>query len=200
MSRRLKLEEFDDDAAGGADETVMLSNDTLEELRLTAFEQGYKAGWDDAVRAEGEEQTRIRADLARNLQDLSFTYEEARATILRALTPLLREMSARILPELARQTLGETIAETLRPVAERETEIGIEIAVNPEARPAVEHALSQATLPQFSIIEEPALDTGQARLRFGERETEIDLDRVIAEIDAAVTEFFHADEEMRDHG
>lgn len=200
MSRRLKLEEFDDDAAGGADETVMLNNDTLEELRLTAFEQGYKAGWDDAARAEGEEQTRIRADLARNLQDLSFTYEEARATILRALTPLLREMSARILPELARQTLGETIAETLRPVAERETEIGIEIAVNPEARPAVEHALSQATLPQFSIIEEPALDTGQARLRFGERETEIDLDRVIAEIDAAVTEFFHADEEMRDHG
>ncbi|PQO23413.1 flagellar biosynthesis protein [Rhodobacteraceae bacterium WD3A24] len=200
MSRRLKLEEFDDDAARGADETVMLSNDTLEELRLTAFEQGYKAGWDDAVRAEGEEQTRIRADLARNLQDLSFTYEEARAKILRALTPLLREMSARILPELARKTLGETIAETLRPVAERETEIGIEIAVNPEARPAVEHALSQATLPQFSIIEEPALDPGQARLRFGERETEIDLDRVIAEIDAAVTEFFHADEEMRDHG
>jgi hypothetical protein len=35
-----------------------------------SFEQGYSAGWDDAVAAQQDDQGRIRTDLARNLQSL----------------------------------------------------------------------------------------------------------------------------------
>jgi hypothetical protein len=58
---------------------VVTQVDAVEEAKVASFEQGYKAGWDDAVAAQSEDQTRIRADLARNLQSLSFTYQEARS-------------------------------------------------------------------------------------------------------------------------
>jgi flagellar M-ring protein FliF len=47
--------------------------------RLAAYEQGYRAGWDDAVRAEAADQARIGAELARNLQEMSFSFHEARS-------------------------------------------------------------------------------------------------------------------------
>ena len=65
----LELEVFDTDA-GGRTQTGMPSVQAaaVEEAKLAAYEQGYTAGWDDAAAAQSDDQTRIRADLARNLQ------------------------------------------------------------------------------------------------------------------------------------
>ncbi|MBP6736760.1 MAG: flagellar biosynthesis protein [Rhodobacteraceae bacterium] len=186
----LRLEVFE--TAQETDRPALIVTDSghLEEAKLASFEAGYSAGWEDAATALSEEQNRIRTDLARNLQGLAFTYHEARDHVLRALEPLLKEMVARLLPTLARETLGQVVVETLRPMAADRAGAPLTLVINPASRAAVETVLAaNAGLP-LEIEEEPSLGEGQAYLRFATSETRIDLDRAIAEIIAAVRDFF----------
>lgn len=196
MPGRLRLEAFDAPSPREAE----LAAGAAEEARLEAFEAGYKAGWEDAVAAEAEAQGRLRADLARNLQALSFTYHEARGHVLRALEPLLRAMAAQVLPLLAREALAPIVVETLRPLAEARAAEPFTIVVAPAARAAVESALALEPGLLFRIVEEPTLGEGQVYLRFDMSEIRVDLDAACAAIAAAVDEFFHPTEEALRHG
>jgi len=143
-----------------------------------AFESGYRAGWDDAVRAAAEDEARIRADLARNLRDLGFTYREARAQVMAALEPLLRDVTEELLPDLAREALVPRLVEMLMAMAQIAVETPVELVIAPGARPAVDRALSPVPGLLLTVHEEPTLDIGQAVLRHGATETRIDLTAV----------------------
>lgn len=172
----------------------------IEEAKLASYEAGYKAGWDDAAAAQSEDQTRIRADLARTLQQLSFTYQEARAHVLTALEPLLTEMVNRLLPETARDTLAPLVLERVMPMAEDLADQPVTLVLNPAVRPALEGLIEQATGLPITIEEEPTLAEGQVYLRLGDSEAKVDLTRVIAEISAAVRGFFSLSQETPSNG
>lgn len=190
---RLKLEVFGAEAAPA--ETVVIQAADLEEARLASFEAGFTAGWDDAMAAQKEEQAGLTADLARNLQALSFTYHEARMHVLTALRPLFTALVARLLPGIARESLAPMVAEQLAAIAGGLAEAPVVLELNPAARPAVEALLESHAAPPFRIVEEPTLGEGQAYLRLDQVETLVDLDRAVAEIAAAVTGYFHPPEE-----
>lgn len=196
-----KLEVFDAETRpkpAAAAATVEIG--AVEEAKLAAYEQGYKAGWDDAAAAQSEDQTRIRADLARNLQALSFTYQEARAHILKALEPLLTEMADRLLPVMARETLAPLVLERLMPLAEALGDQPAVLVLNPGMREAVEGLIEQATGLPLTIEEEPTLGEGQVYIRLGTAEAKVDLTRVTAEIATAVRSFFSLAEEISPNG
>lgn len=190
----LRLEVFESEEKHRAPHMVVLDSLSLEEAKLTAYDAGYTAGWEDAAAAQSGEQSRIGADLARNLQSLGFTYQEARMHVLRALEPLLKEIVGRLLPEIARETLAPIVLEVLMPMAERMADTPVTLVLNPAARPAVATLLEHATGMPLTIVEEPSLGEGQAYLRLGNTETRVDLDRATAEITAAVRGFFELPE------
>jgi hypothetical protein len=196
----LKLEVFETEQPGDGNGTVILDTILLEEAKLASYDAGYSAGWEDAAAAQSTDQNRVRADLARNLQSLGFTYHEARTHVLRALEPLLAEITGRLLPELARESLAPVILDILMPMAERMADAPVSLVLNPAARPAVESLLEQATGLPLSIVEEPSLSEGQVYLRLGAIETQVNLDRAIAEIATAVRGFFDLPERTNDHG
>ena len=184
----LRLEIFESDMRGSLPDTVVLDTMALEEAKLGSYDAGYAAGWEDAAAAQSDEQSQIRADLARNLQSLGFSYQEARMHVLRSIEPLLQEMVGRLLPELARETLAPIVLEVLMPMAEKMADAPVTLVLNPAARAAVEMLLGQATGLPLTLIEEPSLGEGQVYLRMGGAETRVDL--AIAEITAAVRGFF----------
>ena len=190
----LRLEVFETEERYSVPNTVVLDTLSLEEAKLSAYDSGYAAGWEDAAAAQITDQTRIGADLARNLQSLGFTYQEARMHVLRALEPLLQEMVGRLLPELARETLAPIVLDVLMPMAERMADAPVTLVLNPRARAAIEALLEQATGMPLTIVEESSLGEGQVYLRMGDAETQIDLDRATAEITAAVRGFFELPE------
>jgi flagellar assembly protein FliH len=193
MSRPLRLEVFEDIDGSGA--SVTMARAELEENRLAAFERGYTAGWDDAAAAQTEEVARLRADLGRNLQDMAFSYHEARSHVLRALEPLLHDMVTKVLPAIARQALGQMVLEQLRPVAEGLSDAPITVTANPVNRAVIEAiVIGQAAIP-MTFCGEESLGKGQAYLRFGVAESRVDLDGVIATIAAAVSAFFQIEKE-----
>lgn len=185
----LKLEIFET-AESAAKEANPADGSALEDVRLAAYEQGYSAGWEDASAAQSSEQSRIRSDLARNIQALGFTFHEARLHMLKALAPLMQGIVCQLLPEVARTALAPTVLQTLMPLTEQIADAPVSLVLNPMARAPVEALLEQATSLPIKIVEEPSLSEGQAYLRLGDCETHIDLDRATADLTAAIRGFF----------
>lgn len=185
-----RLEVFDTAATGDGSLLPLVEATAVEEAKVAGFEQGYTAGWDDAVAAQQSDQTRIRADLARNLQSLAFTFQDARAHVLSSVRPLLLEMTNRLLPEIARVALAPTVLEALMPLAEEMADAPLTLVLNPAVRGQVESLVAEARGLPVIIEEEPSLPEGQVYIRFGTAEASVDLSQVTADIAAAVRAFF----------
>ena len=163
----------------------------VEEAKVASFEQGYSAGWDDAVAAQQGDQDKIRADLARNLQSLSFTFQDARSHVLQSIRPLILEMVNRLLPEVAREALAPTVLDAVMPLAEGLADAPLTLVLNPANRAKVEALVAQATGLPMVIDEEPSMPDGQVYIRFGTAESKVDLAQVTADIGLAVRSFFN---------
>lgn len=187
MSIAHLLEDF---GAGARGAPLAMTDVSLEEERLAAFEKGYRAGWDDAAKAQSEEARRITADLAQNLRDLSFTYEEAHGAVMAALRPLLMEMTGAVLPRLAQDSLVPRIAEMLHDQARAQGRQPVEIAAAPADLPQLEQLAGGGDGPDVTLVADDTLAAGQVYLRFGESEAELDLPGLLAGITEAVTGFF----------
>lgn len=187
MSIAHLLEDFD---AAQQGREVTLTDVSLEEERLAAFETGYQAGWDDAVKAQTEDARRITADLAQNLQDISFTYQEAHAAVMQALRPLLTQMTTAVLPRLAQESLVPRLAEMLDELARDQGRLAVTIVASPSDMPRLAHLIEAEPGIGATLTEDDTLGPGQVSLRFGEAEHEIDLAEVLKGIDAAVRGFF----------
>jgi len=193
-----QLEEFNTRIV--SDDPKLATNTSLEEHRLEAFEQGYKAGWDDAAAAQSDDQGRIAADFARNLQELSFTYHQARGQILSSLEPLLKEMVSKVLPKLAYENLSQTIIDEVLSVAQTQTEAGIQIVISPSNRSALEQLVEAHDGLNITIIEEPSMADGLAYLRFADTEKHVDLDSVLARFSQFVDGYFEQQEKVTING
>lgn len=193
-----QLEEFSTRIV--SDDPTLASNTSLEEHRLEAFEQGYKAGWDDATAAQSDDQARVAADFARNLQELSFTYHQARGQILGSLEPLLKEMVTKVLPKLAYENLPQTIIDEILLVAQKQTEAGIQIVISPANRPALEQLLETQDSFDITLIEEPSMANGLAYLRFADTEKQIDLDSILTSFSQSVEGYFEQQEKVAVNG
>ena len=106
----------------------------------------------------------------------------------------------RLLPALARETLSQVVLEVVMPMAEKLADTPITLVLNPAVRVAVEALLEQATGLPLIVTEEPSLSEGQVYLKFGDTETQINLDRATAEITAAVRGFFDIPEQEKKYG
>lgn len=185
---------FEDFGAYAKGNPISLTDISLEEQRLEAFEKGYQAGWDDAVQAQSDDTRHVSAEFAQNMQDLSFTYHEAYAAVLDSFKPLLQQVVNVVLPHLAQQTLGLRLTDLLDQMARAHGPQTVELITAP-ANFAMARDLSETTSGlSLSVSEEPTLAEGQVYLRFGQTEQEIDLREVIEEIDRSVSDFFEGNQ------
>ncbi|MFN3644670.1 MAG: flagellar biosynthesis protein [Gemmobacter sp.] len=190
MTQRLKFEVFETDE-GGARPVVVLDGEELEDTRLAAFEQGYRAGWDDAAAAQTDAAAQAQDTLAQCLGTLAADRTAMLRHVLAALRPLIEEMTARILPTVARAALPQQIADALLPFAEIVGDTPVDLRINPAAAAEAE-AILIARGPDLPvrIVEDPALGHGQATIRLGTSETRIDLDGAVSRIARLTDDFF----------
>lgn len=164
--------------------------DIVEDAKLQAFEDGYQAGWEDALKAHEGAKEKISADFSQNLQDMSFTFHEAYAKIGIAMKPLLSQIVSKVLPKLTHKTMAAHVLAQMSDLIANEAEHAIEIAVSPRNLDALTEMLQGATNIPFEIIAEPALGEGQVYLRANSQEREINLDAVTCGISEALDAFF----------
>lgn len=199
MSIAHLLEDFATGTEPGADFHVM-TRDRLEETRLEAFESGYTAGWDDAVKAQVESRTRIGEDLQRNLEDLSFTYQEAAHQMSLSLEPMFRSLLDTVLPELVDPALTVRIVEQLRDIGMDQLQQPALLVVPAGAAQALQPVLKREFAMPVQIVEEPAFPPGRACLRVGVSEREVDCGVLVGEITQAMDAYINQSKEAALHG
>ncbi len=194
MSVSHRYQSFDGAASVGGTISTH-SEDQIEDIRLTGFEAGYQAGWDDAVKAQGDSEAKLTADFVNTLQDMSFTYHEAYAKLNEGMKPLFSQLITKLLPEVAAQSLGLQILEQITAIAPVEHGATIEIVVSPGKEDTIRTLLEEQAAVPFVLATEPSLPGGQVYLRAGTTEREINLDAVLDGIRSAFTAFFHTTQE-----
>jgi flagellar biosynthesis/type III secretory pathway protein FliH len=200
MMSRIRLEVFANDDPVNPDDIVITSKTEMEETRLTAFDKGYAAGWDDAVSAQNDDAARLKAEVARSVQAMAFGFQEARAHLLKSLAPLIAAMVGKLLPDVARASLAPMVLDQIMPLAETLTDTPITILLHPRAREAVETLLTIAPGLPVRLVDDRDLGEGQVYLKSPTDETLIDLDRATADITAAIRGFFELSEQDRRYG
>lgn len=186
------------------DESELVDARNMESERLTAFERGYKAGWDDSVNALSAERKAISADFAANLADLAFTYHEARGHVLRQLESLVTDTFAKVLPDCAKVVLPRLVWDHVNRIAMEAAGAPITVLVAPGSRQVFESMLPIDPGFPVMVVEEPTLTEGQVFIRSQKGELAVDQCSAFAEISAAVHQFFEVHEQdeegMRTHG
>lgn len=195
----LRLEVFEQPTVPAEGQTVVMEASEIEEVRLQSYDNGYAAGWEDAVAAAAKEQDRISSEIANNLQRLAFTFQEVRAHVLKSVQPVVAQLATQLLPQLAQDVLAPVVLDTVMPLIDELADTPIKVVLNPTSRAAVERLLSQAAGLPLLIEEEPSLGEGQVYLRLGDVEHRIDLDQAVRDITAAVHDFFdYSERDTRD--
>lgn len=196
------LEEFGrgaENAVTGA-ALAAVSQDALETARLEAYEEGYKAGWDDAIGASKSENLQISADLSQNLRDLGFTYHEAVAHVTRSLGAVFEEMLAHFLPEAARLALAPKVQELIAELPLQPDTMPLVIAVAQDNLAVMERVAAQADHDTVDVVADADLTAGQVSLRFGTQEVALDFDTLLAELRTALATAFPDRAEEASHG
>lgn len=189
-----------EDFGGAHRDAAEPGGEAFETHRLAAFEEGYRAGWDDAAKARSDETAHLRSDLARCLQEMSFTYQEAHAQVARNLAPLFDRIAGSLLPETARATLGPHVVEQLTTLARDGADGMAEVVVAPESETAVA-GLIEDTLPfPVRLRTDPMLGAGQVEIGIGSTEREIDLDAAVDAVGDAIRAYFQEPEPETRHG
>jgi flagellar biosynthesis/type III secretory pathway protein FliH len=177
-----------------------ISEDVLEDARLAAFESGYQAGWDDASAAHATDQNQLLTDLSQNLQALSFTYHEAYRHILAAVQPLLKQMVATVLPDLAQATLGHRVVSEVSKMAANHVKPELELTMSSATRSQVEVLLNDGLNMPVRLLDDDSLGPGQVLLKLEQEERKIDMAGLLVSIETAVTGFLTMNEGSKADG
>lgn len=185
MPKPILLEDFDD-SAGDRDSH---STRALEAAKQTAYETGYRSGWDDCAAAMEAESTQLGADVAQNLRDLSFTYEEARQDVISGVKSLLEGITEQILPNLAAQAILPVLDAEIGTILSKMGQMKITLIAAPDLCPNLRKLADRHLEADLEIHPDPALGAGQVTLTFAGQEQEIDLQAASSAIATAIQEF-----------
>ena len=163
-----------------------------EEERLAAFEKGYGEGYEDATRAADEERRRVGLALAGRLEDLSFTFHEARGAVLREVRELLAAVADGLVPEMARGAFGGALVEAIEAELESRAECPVAVSVAPDAVEVVAPLMPEVPGFPVSLRGDPDLGEGQAVIGFPDGEREFDTAAVVERAQAALRDWLEA--------
>ncbi|CAD0184324.1 hypothetical protein RUESEDTHA_01203 [Ruegeria sp. THAF57] len=183
MSIAHLLEDFTLHAGTG--KVHLLDDDALEEMRLAAFEEGYSAGWEDALQAREQDRGEASATLAKSLEDMSFTYHEAIARMSTSLEPMFQSLMRTVLPETLDRGFAARLVEQLTEFARDHIGQPMQVFVPEGCAPELESMVPESLSSATQVIEDPALEPGQARLQVGVFQREVDCSALLATISGA---------------
>ncbi|MEK0165032.1 ABC transporter ATP-binding protein [Phaeobacter sp. JH20_36] len=177
---------------------VEVNEELLEEQRLESYEKGYSAGWDDAVTAKDKESKHVSSELASSLEDLSFTFHEAQTQLLESLDPMFKVLTSAVLPDAMAASFGHHIVDQLTDMAKSQADQAINIVVSPGEGATVRALLTKSFAVPVQVREDVILSPGQAYLKVGGIEREINSSALIDSIQDSIEAFsFHITEDSK---
>lgn len=185
----ISLESFE--APAERDDRLLLTPQDYAQACEDAFTRGLEAGRQEASALQASEAARTEAAIRQNLQDLSFTYHEARHSVLQALGPLISDFVETVLPHIARQGLGALVLDVLRDQAALATSGAVRVRAEERTLARLRDLLRDTAGLPLAFEQDPAAPPGTVTLKFPEAETRIDQSPPLAALQDAVASYFN---------
>lgn len=176
------------------------SEEIVEEAKLESFEKGYSAGWDDAVDAKDKETSRISAMLASSLEDLNFTYHEAQTQLIENLDPMFKVLTSVVLPDTMAATFGHHIVDHLTDMAKDQMSEPMDIVVGGGEAASLRALIGDNFPVDVNVREDAFFAEGQAQLRVGQSERELNSEALVENIRDSVDAFSEQFKEDNQYG
>lgn len=171
----------------------------LEDEKLASFEQGYSAGWDDSLKMQSDEKTRLTSALTQNLEDLNFTYQEAYTQMITSVTPVFSAMVDTVLPAVMRASVGPQIVEQMTDLVKNVGQNSVALTVPEGYGPAIDDILPSRSQMPITVSEDPILVDGQVFIKVGDHEREMNTNSMLSGIRTAVDSFTFESEKVAAH-
>jgi len=189
MGQAVTLEDFALVAAG---QPHAAANWDPVAFRKDAFDEGYTAGWEDALKQAQSDAAKAETQISDALQALDFTYFEARHHVLASLRPLIEAMMTNLLPEVAKDTLIPMAVAEIEAIAKK-TDAPIEMRCTAATADKLRSALETHSSAPVNVAIEDTLTDAQIRLLWADGDWVVDTDAAQARMGEAVARFFAPD-------
>lgn len=178
--------------------------DTVQEhegdpARLASYEEGFRAGWDEAEAAQKGNADRLVEEIHSNLRDLSFTYHEAHLRVHASVGATLEKVLAAALPVLVHDTIGERLKQLILDRVMSEGSQPVTISCSGEDGPVVESLLQEDFGFPVKQLINPGLSEGQVAVEIGDSEILHDAPALISDVQDLLAEFRMRGTERNEH-
>lgn len=153
---------------------------------LPGWEAGYQAGFAEAAAQAAAQQDRLSEDVAQSLADLSFSLTGVEHLVLAQMTPLLRLICDKVVPQVLQDTLGAALAEEMIAAARDDLAPRLELRLPPASCGPVATIARKVAGCAVSITPDPQLRAGQAILATPQGDTAFDMLRLQDDIADAI--------------
>ncbi len=165
------------------DSVPQQTSENGQSLTTRQYDLGYQAGWDEALSHAEKTNLMIGAQLARNLQDLTFTFAEARQATISEFDEVVELLVEKILPKIAHETLGLQIIDQLRESIFNEEHPQIQVVASPQDAPTIESVLESVPGVSTQVQIQADLPAGAVLWRMNEAEHQVDVPKLIQGIE-----------------
>lgn len=186
MPQLLALESFDDAVA-------------QEPSQNQHYQSGYDDGHAAGLQAAHEEIAALSEQFVQTLNDVDFTYAEARKQVFDSLIPLMTEVVEKVLPHCVTNGFSNQIVDLLIQTAAKQTGTAITLQVHPSQHAAVAEA-SQNIAAEVIVQSDPTLSEYAARIKNGDAEQILDMDTVLTAISEILGAVHHSEDRTNTHG
>lgn len=182
----LKLEVFE--TAQQDQQAILLDPFQAEQMREAAFEQGYAAGWQDALEQLRNEDALRQIAAQEAVQAIGFSYSEAHQALAGSFLELLQAILDRVMPEAARLSVQLFLGAELDALFVKHTRPAVQIFCAPGALVALKQVVAASSPTEIELVAEPSFSEAQVSLRIGDQERVINLDDLLDRMRAIVAQ------------
>lgn len=160
------LESFDTGPADGTTANRQIGD--MEEKQLDVFEAGYAAGWEDATAAQSEQASAATQEFVKSLEDLSFTYNEAKSYVLQCYSPVIEAVFDQLIPQLA-DLPGETlVVGQIKKLVAAHAPAEVSVRCSPARLKLLQSGLPPASSIPVTLSADPSVDRDEVRMEFSD--------------------------------
>lgn len=182
----LKLEVFE--TVQQDQQAILLDPFRAEQMREAAFEQGYAAGWQDALEQLRNEDALRQIAAQEAVQAIGFSYSEAHQALAGSFLELLQAILDRVMPEAARLSVQLFLGAELDALFAKHTRPAVQIFCAPRALVALKQVVAASSPAEIELVAEPSFSEAQVSLRIGDQERVINLDDLLDRMRAIVAQ------------
>lgn len=168
-----------------------MSQVSLEEEKLAAFEQGYQAGWDDSLKTSESSDKDALEKIVKSISEIGDARDEINHQIFSNMKSFVDELINSIIPEILHETLGFQIKSLITESLEKRQSNEITVYLSSEENSAAELVSESLSELPVRIEKADSLSGSQVRVTFSDGcEQEMDNEALVRNIRTSVKDFF----------